>query len=90
MRNVHLLLLPLKFNRRHLCNARVHGLVRTPTNERAGLVELAEVCVSHGMRAGAHSLTAASATSASGAVGIIGRRGAESRPPGIVLLSIEL
>ena len=61
-----------------------------PNLQRAGLVELVEVCVSHGMRVGAHSLTAASGTSASGVMETIGRRGAKSRPPGIVLLSVEL
>ena len=42
------------------------------------------------MKADAHSLTAASATSASNAMGIIRQCSAECRLPGIALLSVEL
>ena len=48
------------------------------------------MCALHGTRADAHSPTAASATSASDAMGIIGQCGAECRLPGIALLSVEL
>ena len=43
-----------------------------------------------GMKADVHSLTAASTTSASDAMGIIGQCSAECRLLGITLLSVEL